>query len=353
MRHNRGIPSLIITLLTSAAMLVCAYAGHIDPRTMGWTAVATLGFPIMLVIALLVLICLVLLKRFKYAMGLALAILISMPTILVHVPMSLTRHTPEEGDTTLTVLTWNVIGFEPMDGTRDFITMRHLLDIDADVVLLQEGLFDKDDILKQRGVVPYRDEVSRQYPFHSHGFQDLMIMSKYPYTVVPTDSLRQDHGVVDGNDSYHTYCKAFDVSIKGRVVRFIDVHLQSIGIDQEDSKSGKSLVHKVQYAAKRRAKEARMVRKFLDSCPRDVILCGDFNDGPATYSYRTVLGDDLTDAYKECAFGPSNTYYHHNLYFRIDHVMYRGDLQAYSCECPIAGNSDHYPVLTRFKMTRK
>lgn len=334
-------------------MLVCAYAGHIAPRTMGWTAVAALGFPIMLVIALLVLICLVLLKRFKYAMGLALAILMSMPTILVHVPMSLTRHTPEEGDTTLTVLTWNVIGFEPMGKSGELSTMKYILDADADVVLLQEGVLDVDDLLLQRGVKPYKDEVVRRYPYYSRGFHDIMIMSKRPYTVVPTPTMRQHYGVVDGNESYHPYCKAFDIAIGQHVIRFVNVHLQSIGLENCKKNQIGLMVSKVCDAARRRANEARMVRKFIDSCPRDVILCGDFNDGPATYSYRTVLGDDLTDAYKECAFGPSNTYYHHNLYFRIDHVMYRGDLQAYSCECPIAGNSDHYPVLTRFKMTRK
>ena len=33
-----------------------------------------------------------------------------------------------------------------------------------------------------------------------------------------------------------------------------------------------------------------------------VILCGDFNDTPASYTYRTVKGD-LTDGFRDCGSG--------------------------------------------------
>ena len=82
-----------------------------------------------------------------------------------------------------------------------------------------------------------------------------------------------------------------------------------------------------------------------------MIVCGDFNDTPGSYSYRTVRGDDMRDAYLDCAFGPAITYHDNRFYFKIDHVLYRGNLRAVDIERGRIDASDHYPLLATFVLS--
>ena len=80
-------------------------------------------------------------------------------------------------------------------------------------------------------------------------------------------------------------------------------------------------------------------------------MAGDFNDIQGSYALRTILGDgDMHDAYAENAFGPTITYHGNRFYFRIDHVLYRGDMEAVDIERGDTPSSDHYPLLTTFVM---
>ena len=42
------------------------------------------------------------------------------------------------------------------------------------------------------------------------------------------------------------------------------------------------------------------------------------------------------------------TFHGSRLYFKIDQVLYRGDMIATSCHRDRAGSSDHYPLVTTF-----
>ena len=77
---------------------------------------------------------------------------------------------------------------------------------------------------------------------------------------------------------------------------------------------------------------------------QSIILCGDFNDTPLSYAYRTVCGS-LSDAYAEAGVGPGISYNRSIFRFRIDHLLHSSDMRAY---CATVDNrvrlSDHYPL---------
>ncbi len=73
-----------------------------------------------------------------------------------------------------------------------------------------------------------------------------------------------------------------------------------------------------------RAGNAEELRAAIDeirpSAP--LIVCGDFNDVPASWAYNIIKGDDLRDAYAETNFGPTWTY---NLHM----PLYNNDFSAF------------------------
>ena len=112
-----------------------------------------------------------------------------------------------------------------------------------------------------------------------------------------------------------------------------------------------SIRQKMRKAFRHRAEDAEALRECIDEIPRDVplIVCGDFNDVPASWCYNMIRGDDLRDAYEETNFGPAITYNLHAFYFHIDQMLYRGPLVALDLTVNKINTSDHYPLIGEFQ----
>ena len=83
--------------------------------------------------------------------------------------------------------------------------------------------------------------------------------------------------------------------------------------------------------------------EHIRKSPYPVIVCGDFNDTPVSYAYRTVLGD-LKDAFVESGRGISNTYNGILPSFRIDYILYDPKFSAGNYRRDKVYLSDHFPV---------
>mgnify|MGYP004449285907 FL=1 len=92
------------------------------------------------------------------------------------------------------------------------------------------------------------------------------------------------------------------------------------------------------------------MRKNIDEISGPVIVCGDFNDTPSSWTYRTIRGSDLADCYCDCGLGHTITYHENRLYFRLDHIFYKGEgLKAIRIERGNDKFSDHYPLMATFE----
>ena len=84
-----------------------------------------------------------------------------------------------------------------------------------------------------------------------------------------------------------------------------------------------------------------------------VILCGDFNDTPISYSRREIARN-LTDAYVETGFGPGFSYTSNGMRVRIDHIMCSHHWKPYAAKVlTYAKGSDHYPITAFFSLKTK
>lgn len=157
-----------------------------------------------------------------------------------------------------------------------------------------------------------------------------------------------------------------DLLIREDTVRVVNNHLQSTGITAFDSEylTGhaylldtareeklRSIVSRFHDNCVVRADEADTIRGHLDSlAPALQILCGDFNDTPLSYTYRT-LARGLNDAFAEAGEGFSHTFRGFFDALRIDYIFSSDGFETLSYEVPEVPHSDHLPVMVRLKRT--
>ena len=151
----------------------------------------------------------------------------------------------------------------------------------------------------------------------------------------------------------------------GRIVRVYCVHLNSLGIapgevndlpgkpSDEIKSEVKGLIRRLDRGFRGQQKQIELLRADMDSSPYPNIVMGDFNNTPFSYTYRTVLGGDMTDAFSEAGFGFGRTFRMIRMYpLRIDFIM--ADENAFEVRdfsTIDEKSSDHNPVTAVLGMT--
>lgn len=272
--------------------------------------------------------------------------------------------TPEEKSRSFTFLTYNVLHFWDFRGNvPDQVsnaTIDYILESDADIVSLQEVEFIKSWPLWR--ITPEQVRaLDARYPYRVVNVNNqLTVLSKYPF----------EYENIPIPKPMDVRMALFKFNIMGRTVRLFNVHLESIGLSMADKELYQGLfdkapgserqwkkelkdvkhqlIDKLSIAFGKRADQARYIRQTMDSIGGNFIVAGDFNDIQGCYAVRTIMGDNMHDAYAENAFGPTITYHGNRFYFRIDHVLYDGEMEAVDIERGDSPSSDHYPLLTTF-----
>lgn len=357
-RHNVLLTAgIAVNVLAAAATVFTGYSGCISPETMPFAGLAGMTFPAWIAIDVL-LIILDLIFRKRLAVVPAAALLVCISPILTFSPVN---HRPgelteDEEYRSFTVLNYNVLNFVDNEGIYpDSInrTIQYILSTDADIVCLQEceylAPFPKYCVTGSQV-----DSLKERYPYYLIGRGGQSVLSKYPIMYIPLPIAPEDKGDM----------AAYRTNVKGHALTIFNVHLQSIGLTVSDkelfleltsmpvkeslSRIRSQLVSKLYEAYYQRARQARLLRSYIDMLGGDIILCGDFNDIPGCYAIRTIAGDSMRDAYLETQSGPKITYNANRFYFRIDHVLYQGELDAVSVVRGDIPSSDHYPLLTTY-----
>lgn len=155
-----------------------------------------------------------------------------------------------------------------------------------------------------------------------------------------------------------------DILFNNDTLRIFNIHLESVKLSQADhrfvsefidpgtapkSSSSRVIITKLSNAIKRRAKQADKVAGIISESPYPVIVCGDFNDTPLSYVYRTI-SDGLRDAFTEIGWGAGETYAGGIPLLRIDYILHSESLDAYHFEKHPVTFSDHYPISCYFKL---
>ncbi|MCF8229608.1 MAG: endonuclease/exonuclease/phosphatase family protein [Bacteroidales bacterium] len=144
----------------------------------------------------------------------------------------------------------------------------------------------------------------------------------------------------------------------------INVQLQSIRLEDEEVEVvarpwrvpelfaiAGNVYRKLLRGFERRERQVAVLKGFLQHRAHEVILCGDLNDPPASYTYRN-LRKFLGDAFLEQGSGFGFTYAGPLPFLRIDFVMASEGLEVVSFERIGETFSDHFGLEAEFVFHR-
>jgi endonuclease/exonuclease/phosphatase family metal-dependent hydrolase len=96
----------------------------------------------------------------------------------------------------------------------------------------------------------------------------------------------------------------------------------------------------------KRAYQAQRVMEHVETSPYPVIVCGDFNDTPLSYTYNQ-FNKSLIDAFRNCSSGIGPTYIGRVPAGRIDYIFHSKSLNSMEFKIQEGEYSDHRAVSCR------
>ena len=352
-------------LLLNVVVALCLFGAYYSPTTnpsdYWFVSLLGIGYPYLLFINLLFIIYWALSRRFFWLLSLV-AIVVGWSHLQTVFALNIMAPKKEESKVRFKVMSYNVKNFDLYNWTeneeaRDDM-MRLIKEKDPDIITFQEFYTQEEGELHNiKRLVNELDfkhfQFEKTLTLDGNRHWGLATFSKFPLSNKNAISL---DGGKRGN--LITYC---DVEMPDtRKLRIFNVHLQSIGFGKSDYKifkeikeqqktpdlaASKSILKKLRDAYIKRSEQAEILSKSIYESKRAVIVCGDFNDTPLSYSYNTIR-KNLKDAFLEKGFGGGGTYSGPLPSFRIDYILLDSALTVHSFEIIKQSYSDHYPILS-------
>ncbi|MDD4820885.1 MAG: endonuclease/exonuclease/phosphatase family protein [Flavobacteriales bacterium] len=333
------IIKLVLKILNALAALALALAFgsvYITPTSVPYVSTIGLLVPALIAINVFFVLVWILWKDLFFLYSL-IAILVGwgqLPNII-----SFGANKDEENYDKVTLMSYNVCGFYGFEDIKNedvIINVTKTISVyDPDIICFQE----------------YRT-VPIGVSSWKHRFSDksTAIYSKKPF--INTGSLSFEN---TGNNAVFA---DIEVAI-GDTIRVYSVHLQSLRISAKEvnyltqtdelTEGVKGLLTRVNAGFETQAAQVKKIRESIDSSPYPVVVAGDFNNTPFSYSYKKVRGKDLCDAFVQAGSGLGATFRAIDVYpLRIDYVMANKDAFGVKSFMVITDekSSDHYPVVS-------
>lgn len=218
-----------------------------------------------------------------------------------------------------------------------------LVQEDADVKCLQEFYNDNSSIvfnathtLSEEG--KYQSFVRPSLVNRIGAEFGLAIFSRFPI---------MHRGEVTTEGDSMQYAIFVDLDTPSGRVRVYNVHLRSMSIDENtlgNQEAYPSIARKLKDGFTVRARQVERLLAHIEQSPYPVVVSGDFNDLPYSYSYF-LLRRHLTNTFEEAGHGFGFSYNGRLPFLRIDNQFFSDALRAYRfVTYQDVGFSDHYPI---------
>ena len=346
--------ALIVCLLFSVA------SKYISPDSFWILAFFGLAFPIFLIINLGFIIYWFAQARVQGCFSL-IAILIGAKTCLGFIQIDISNK--KISNTDIKVMSYNSMLFDLYNWSKNAqsrnLILTSLAEENPDILCLQEFYTSE-----QKGDFNNIDTVSNLLSAKNYHVEYTVTLRKEDHWGIATFTKYPiiKKGKIEFNTRSNNICIYTDVLIKKDTVRIYNMHLQSISFSKADYKfiaevnndstdtkdeveKSKSILRRLKRAFVKRGKQADIIDLHISNCNYKIILCGDFNDTPASYVYHTIRGK-LKDAFIESGSGFEQTYAGKFPRFRIDYILHSSNFKAKNYHHLTETLTDHYPIVT-------
>ncbi len=361
------------TNIAFAVFLMLSYLSrYINPGNFWLPAFLGLTYPYILVANFLFLAFWLLRKRKEFVISL-LSVLLGWHTLTAYISLHpgalvkkqhfehLSRLQREESRQ-IKLMSFNVRAFDRYGWADNPAAQDEILQLmqeeDPDIVCIQEFyVSDRDphgleNIFQSLDKTPYRHlEFTAG---NGQGGYGIATFSAYP--IVNSGSIRFENTI---NISIYT-----DIRIGKDTLRIYNNHLQSIYFRRENylflnslrlrydngqMEEIRDISYRLRDAFVKRARQAETIAAHKAECPYRLVVCGDFNDTPVSYTYYR-LSEEMEDAFTQTGWGTGRTYNGKFPSFRIDYILHGKGLEPLFFTRKKVWLSDHFPIVSYLRI---
>ncbi len=331
---------LILNILISAASLAGYLGSYISPQTTPLLQVMGLFMPWLLLLNILFFFFWLTMRKRTAWISLV-TLLLGLPQTTRFIGLHFTQESQEEG---VLVGTFNCESYNESNNLRNFLQNLTQKD-DIDILCLQEISPDQVKVLADGISLP-----------HKYFHKGKIIVSKYPIS---------SQGHIQFDQSVNG-CIWADLALDNNYsIRIYNVHLRSNGI----SHAARGLINEINadrsaaltrlgdmisnysQASKIRVDQVRKITDHLRQCTKPVILVGDLNDTPFSFSYQQI-SNILQDQFKQKGLGLGMTYAGDLPGLKIDYIFADEHFRSLNHQILHTKISDHFPVLGELKLNK-
>jgi endonuclease/exonuclease/phosphatase family metal-dependent hydrolase len=346
-----------ITILVSLSLLLSYLSPFVRPDSWEIIPLFGLAYPVIIICHLLITIVWIFINK-KWALGLGVLILLG--GNLHFRTFTIGGGDDPKGATEVKIMSYNVHLFDlynpdPKQAQINKDKIIHYVDQeDPDIVCFQEfyhqdrpsDFITKDTLVQLLETRDYHERYSQLRAIRRNF--GISILSKY-------EIIEKGDIVLGDNQPTFNYCIYADIVTPDDTIRVYNIHLQSIRLQKDDyavfegkTKKEKSsgffaVLGKVKKAFPVRADQTDKLVNHINNSPHPVVVCGDFNDTPMSYTYNQ-FNSILTDSFRNSSFGIGKTYAGKIPAGRIDYIFHSDKLGSNNFVIQEKNLSDHYAI---------
>ena len=354
---------ILCNIAAAACFVLGSYVKFFNPERWWFLGLLTLSLPYILITLVIFFVCWLFAKKIWMLISL-LAIAFCWRAVENIFPVHFNKSfTIEKDPSTIRIMSWNVEHFDILEyktHPEKKIEMFDLIkEYQPDIACFQEMVGGDDDkainylgdFKRMLNFSDYYYSYEHRFDFdriHHFGiitFSKLPVINKQTVSTPPHD--------------YNSTFQYIDVIANNDTIRVFNIHLQSLKfstnnleyLDHPNTNSdtafseSKNIISKLKRGFLKRSVQANNIKNEIDKSPYPVIVCGDFNDVPNSYSYGKI-GDGLQNAFVLKGAGFGRTFSSISPTLRIDNIFTDNRFTIHQFTRIPKKLSDHFPIIT-------
>ena len=327
----------VVTFVVAALFITTLFVPTLDPRE--WNEVSTLGLvaPFIYVAQVALTLYWIVRWRMFFAVPMIFISLLGVFQLSLFYKLELRRvYTepnlkPKYDKKALKVMSYNVRSFIDDNGNLCIDSMMSVIKaLNPDILCFQEMGFSElaDSLLEPLKPMPrslsrhnLSPAIYSRYPIISASRIDTLKNYVWADIVIKKDKNNEDTIRVFNNHLHSTAIRRDD-----------NEYIENHDFLEGDSVGKmRSMITRLTDNNRIRAEQADTLASLVAASPYPVIVCGDFNDTPVSYTYRTI-SRKLNDSYRKVGRGYSHTSRGFFDMLRIDYVLFSDEFEPLSYE---------------------